>query len=164
MTSAYFSYHYGNDAARAASARSAMALEADAPIAPPAWEELGWGGDTAVTRWVADRLRGKECLVVLIGSQTATRKWVKYEIKMAWESGRGVMGINIHNLFDAKGKPSAPGKNPFEDFAYGGVKLSELVKVYEPLGDNPQENLMHISGNAHIWAANAVAARRVPVA
>ena len=164
MTSAYYSYHYGNDAARASAVRRAIALEADEPITPNAWEELGWGGDTAVTRWVADRLRGKECLVVLIGTQTSLRKWVKYEIKMAWESGRGVIGINIHNLPDARGKAAKPGRNPFEDFAYGGVKLSEYVKVYEPLGENPQENLQYIANNAHIWAANAVAARRVPVA
>jgi len=163
MTSAYYSYHFGDDAARASTVRRAIALDADEPISPMAWEELGYGGDTAVTRWVAERLRGKDCLVVLIGNRTSLRKWVKYEIKMAWESGRGVLGIDIHKLLDARGKVAKPGPNPFDSFAYGGVKLSELVRVYEPLGDTPEENLTYISHNAHIWAENAVAARRVAV-
>lgn len=164
MTSAYFSYHFANDAARASAARRVMAIEADDPISPTAWEDLGYGGDTAVTRWVIERMRSKECLIVLIGSQTASRKWVKYEIKQAWESGRGVMGINIHSLLDARGKESKPGKNPFDDFVYDGIRLSELVRVYEPLGDTAQENLMYIAHNAHGWAANAVAARRTVAA
>jgi len=164
MTSAFYSYHYALDAARASTVRRAIALEADEPLTPNQWEELGWGGDTPVTKWVADRLRGKDCLIVLIGQNTAARKWVNYEIKLAWESGRGVLGINIDKILDNRGKPGKPGRNPFDAFAYGGVRLSEVVKVYEPLGENPQENLQYIANNAHTWAANAVAARRVPAA
>ena len=164
MTSAYFSYHFAQDAVRASAARRVMGLEADEPISPVAWEELGYGGENAVTRWVAERMRGKECVVVLIGAQTSLRKWVKYEIKEAWESGRGIIGIDVHQLLDNRGKPGKPGKNPFEQFAYGGVNLGTLIKVHQPLGDTQEERLAHIAANAGIWAANAVAARRVPVA
>jgi hypothetical protein len=48
-------------------------------------------------------LNGRTCLVVLIGSLTARRKWVKYEIEQAWNAGPGVVGIYIHNLKDGKG-------------------------------------------------------------
>lgn len=41
-------------------------------------------------------------MVVLIGEDTAKRKWVKYEIKKAWNEGKGVLGIYIHNLKDPK--------------------------------------------------------------
>jgi len=164
MTSAYFSYHFANDAHRAAAVRRASGLEADEPISAPAWEELGWGGDTAVTRWVTERMRGKDCLVVLIGAQTSLRKWVKWEIKQAWDSGRGVIGINIHDLTDQKGKTAKPGANPFAAFGFGDSKLSDHIRVHEPLGETQEERLAHIAANAHIWAANAVAARRQPAA
>ena len=164
MTSAFFSYHFDDDAARASAARRVMAIEADDPINPTAWEDLGYGGDTAITRWVIERMRSKECLIVLIGSQTASRKWVNYEIKQAWESGRGVMGINIHSLHDARGNTSAPGKNPFDDFIYDGQHLSDLVRVYEPLGDTPQENLIYIANNVQGWALNAVNSRKTVAA
>lgn len=35
------------------------------------------------------------CLVVLIGSTTSTRKWVKYEIQKAYELNKGIVGIYV---------------------------------------------------------------------
>ena len=40
---------------------------------------------------------------VITGEHTAQRKWVQYEIKKSWDSGKGVLGIHIHNLEDSEG-------------------------------------------------------------
>ncbi|UAN56213.1 TIR domain-containing protein [Serratia sp. JSRIV004] len=36
------------------------------------WEEFKRKGDTAIERWIDDSLVGKSCVVVLVGSETAT--------------------------------------------------------------------------------------------
>ena len=44
----------------------------------------------------------RSCVIVLIGTETASRKWVQYEIKEAWKRGKGIVGIYINYicLFD----------------------------------------------------------------
>ena len=43
-------------------------------------------------------MRGRSCVVVLIGSKTANREWVQYEIKKAWKDGKALLGVYIHGL------------------------------------------------------------------
>lgn len=38
----------------------------------------------------------RSCVIVLIGTETASRKWVQYEIKEAWKRGKGIVGIYIN--------------------------------------------------------------------
>lgn len=71
--------------------------------------------------------------MVLIGSETANRKWVKYEIEKAWNDSKPVVGIYIHNLNCARNGTCNQGRNPFESFTLkDGRKLSSLVKCYNP--------------------------------
>ena len=58
-------------------------------------------------------MKGKSCLVVLIGTSTAGRRWVNHEITKAWNDGKGVLGIYIHNLKNLAGQQSLKGSNPF---------------------------------------------------
>jgi hypothetical protein len=84
---------------------------------------------------------GRSCTVVLVGSNTANRKWINYEIVKSWDDGMGVVGIHIHGLKNADGKVSTKGANPFTYIGYGntGKKLSSIVKCYNPSGSNSQE-------------------------
>lgn len=43
-------------------------------------------------------MKGKYCLIVLVGAKTGVRCRVKYETKGARAKGLGVMAIHIHNL------------------------------------------------------------------
>lgn len=74
----------------------------------------------------------RSCVVVLVGEETANRKWVQYEIKKAWEDGKRVVGIYIHNLKDPRYGTSRMGTNPFDSFTIGNQKLSNIVKCYNP--------------------------------
>ncbi len=86
-------------------------------------------------------MQGRSCAVVLVGANTANRKWINYEIVKAWDDGLGVVGIYIHGLKDSAKATSTMGSNPFDYIGYGntGRKLSSIVKCYNPAGNTSQE-------------------------
>ena len=127
----FFSFNYKPDSWRAAQVRNAGVVEGNRPCSDNDWESITRGGDAAIQRWVKDQLIGKSCTVVLIGSATAGRKWIKYEIERAWAERKGVVGIYIHGLKDASGNPSTKGRNPFEDIMLDGQNFSRIAKSYD---------------------------------
>lgn len=50
--------------------------------------------------------------MVLLGTKTASRRWVKYEIAKSVELGKGLIGIDISKITDHSGNTSATGINP----------------------------------------------------
>ena len=42
----------------------------------------------------------RSCVIVLIGTETASRKWVQYEIKEAWKRGKGIIAEILYLIFD----------------------------------------------------------------
>ena len=76
----------------------------------------------------------RSCVIVLIGSETANRKYVKYEIEKAWNSGKALLGIYIHNINCPRTGKCSMGKNPFDGFTLNNrqKKLSDIVKCYNP--------------------------------
>jgi MTH538 TIR-like domain (DUF1863) len=151
---AFYSFHYKPDSWRAATVRNIGAIEGNQPAQDNDWETVTKGGDEAIKRWIAGQLYGRSCTVVLVGSDTANRKWINYEIVKSWNDKMGVVGIHIHGLKDSDGKTATLGSNPFDYITYGnaGKKLSSIVKCYNPGGVDSQERYNWIS----IHLANAV--------
>ncbi len=137
----FYSFHYKPDNWRAATVRSIGAIEGNKPAADNDWETVTRGGDDAIKRWIAAQMQGRTCVVVLVGTDTANRKWINYEIVKAWDDGLGVVGIRIHGLKDSAKAISAKGSNPFDYIGYSntGKKLSSIVKCYDPAGSSSQE-------------------------
>ena len=106
-------------------------LEGNVPVSDNDWESITKGGDKKIQDWIDGQVYGKSCTIVLIGANTAGRKWINYEIKKSWNDGKGVLGIYIHNLKDKNENQSAKGRNPFDDFTMegDGAKLSSIVKT-----------------------------------
>ena len=150
----FFSFHYKPDSIRAAQVRQIGSIEGNRPATDNEWETITRGGDAAIKRWIANQLNGKSCTIVLVGSNTANRKWINHEIVRSWNDGMGVVGIYIHGLKNFEGHVSTKGKNPFDFIPYGDTKkkLSSIVKCYNALGSNSKERYAWIS--RHI--ANAV--------
>jgi hypothetical protein len=150
----FFSFHYKPDAHRAAQVRQIGTIEGNKPATDNDWETITSGGASAIEKWVADQMKGKSCTVVLVGSNTANRKWINHEIVRSWDKGMGVVGIHIHGLKNLDGKISTKGKNPFDYITHGPTKkkLSAIVKCYNPVGTNSKERYAWIS--KHL--ANAV--------
>jgi hypothetical protein len=86
-------------------------------------------GDDAVKRMINEGLKGSSVLCVLIGAETANRRWVRYEIFKAIETGMGVFGILIHNLKDPKAGADVAGNNPFACMGYGLSANGGLVPM-----------------------------------
>lgn len=128
----FYSFHYKPDNWRAAQVRNMGVIEGNTPVSDNDWETITSGGDSAISRWIDGQLLGRSCSIVLIGSGTAGRKWIKYEIKKSWGDGKGVLGIYIHNLKDRNEQQSARGRNPFDDFKVGDRSMSSIVKAYDP--------------------------------
>ena len=87
-------------------------VEGNIPVSDNDWKSVTRGGDAAIKRWIDSQMHGKSCVIVLIGNQTSGRKWIKYEIQKAWNDGKGLLGIHVHNLQDRNGNQSAKGQVP----------------------------------------------------
>ena len=155
----FFSFHFEADAWRAGQVRNMGVVEGDEPVSDNDWEAVKRGGEGAIKRWIDNQLSGKTCAIVLIGSSTAGRKWIKYEIERAWKNGLGVLGIYIHQLQDRSGYQSQRGKNPFADFTFGDLNFAEIVKVYDPPSRLSTDVYANISNNIAGWVEEAIRIR-----
>ena len=155
----FFSFHYQADAWRAAQVRNMGVVEGDEPVSDNDWETVTRGGDRAIQRWIDGQMYGKSCAVVLIGSSTAGRKWIKYEIEKAWKDRKGLLGIYIHNLQDEYGHQSVRGGNPFADFSFGERNFSSVVNVYDPPYALSTRVYAYIANNIADWVEEAIRTR-----
>ena len=132
----FYSFHYEKDYWRTGQVRNIGVVEGNVPVHDNKWEEVKGGGDSAIKKWISEQLQGRTCTIVLIGAETANRKWVKYEICESWKKGMGVVGIHIHNLRDSDGNVSSCGANPFASLNCGNdvPNLRSIVKCYDPSG------------------------------
>jgi hypothetical protein len=137
------------------------ALEGQPLCTPNAWEEVKRKGKTAIERWIADNMYGKSCVVVLVGSQTAARPWVKHEIVKAWNDGKGVVGVRVNKLLDRNSQTSVAGANPFDEITFGNSarKLSSVVQLITPTGAESKSTYASISNGIEQWIEDAIAIR-----
>jgi hypothetical protein len=152
----FFSFHFANDVWRVQQIRNIGAIEGNTPVSANDWEEVKKKGDPAVEKWIDDNMKNRSCVIVLGGTETANRKWVKYEIKKAWNDGKGLLGIYIHNIKDNESKTCTQGKNPFEQFTVGDKNMSTLVKCYNPKSSDAYND---IKDNIEKWIEDAIKAR-----
>ena len=134
-------------------------VEGNAPASDNDWEAVKKGGDAAIQKWIDDQLSGKSVAIVLIGAATAGRKWIDYEIKKAWELGKGLMGIYVHRLKDLNGNQSGQGSNPFNGFTVGTTGLSSIVKAYAPPYTDSKLVYGHVKDNLASWIEEAITIR-----
>lgn len=146
----FYSFHYQPDNWRASQVRNIGLIDGNRPAPDNDWETVTRAGDAAIRNWIGSQLKGRTCTIVLVGSNTANRKWINYEISESWNKGMGVVGIRIHGLLDRNQNVSAAGGNPFENvtFTNSGKALSSIVKCYNPAGQSSRERYAWIS--AHI--------------
>jgi hypothetical protein len=137
----FYSFHYKPDNSRASQVRNIGVIEGNQPVSDNDWESVTKGGDDAIKKWITGQMSGKTCAVVLVGTNTAQRKWINHEIVKAWGDGLGVVGIHIYGLKNLDGQTAVKGNNPFDFINYGttGKKLSAIVKCYDPGGITSKE-------------------------
>lgn len=156
----FFSFHFKNDFWRTQTVRNMGSLEGQTLAGANEWEQLKRTSDQAVRDWINRHLRGKSCLVVLNGSETAGRKWITYEIKRAWEDGRGVVGVHVNKLKHSDGSQSRRGSSPFSNITASGHNLSDIAKLWIPNGSTSQDTYRTIAANIGDWIEDAIAIRK----
>ncbi|MBI4090436.1 MAG: TIR domain-containing protein [Candidatus Komeilibacteria bacterium] len=134
----FYSFHYTPDCWRASTVRNIGVIEGNRPAPDNDWETITRGGENAIKKWIDEQMKYRSCTLVLIGSNTANRKWINYEIVKSWDDGMGIAGIYINGLKNSLGYVSTKGQNPFDYIMYGktGKRLSSIVKCYDPSGLN----------------------------
>jgi len=155
----FYSVHYDRDRSRVELIRKLASLQANPEAKANEWAAITRSGDFAVKRWLEQQLRGRSCMIVLIGAETASRPWVQYEVKRARELKLGLLGLHIHNLADAKGKQSAKGPSPFEPPGNTAGEHAAFVDVYDPPETEPKQVYRFIADHLERWVEKAVASQ-----
>lgn len=111
----FFSFHYKEDVWRASNVRKSGQFDARAAAGwsdASLWEETKKKGHAAVRRLIDGGLEGTSVTAVLIGTHTADRQWVAYEIEQSVKRGNGLLGVRIHNMKDQHEQKSVRGSVP----------------------------------------------------
>jgi MTH538 TIR-like domain (DUF1863) len=111
----FFSFHYQRDLWRVNVVRNSAVVEGTSVVGfhdVSLWEEAKKKGDAEVKRLIDTALLGTSVTVVLIGSQTANRKYVGYEIEKSIAVGNGLLGVRIHQIKDKNGNTDIAGLVP----------------------------------------------------
>lgn len=150
----FYSFHYDNDVFRVQQIRNMGVVDGEEPVSANEWEQLKRKGSVAIENWIENNMKYKRCVVVLIGSDTSTRPWVKHEIKVAWEQKKGLFGIYIHNLKCPRTGQCSKGSNPFLSWDVGNQSMANLVPTYDP---SSYDAYGDVSRNLQSWVATAIA-------
>jgi len=87
------------------------------------WEEAEEKQVKNLKSLIDAELKGSSVTCVLIGSETYTRRWVRYELMKSLEMGKGQVGVGINWIEDKNGKTKFwAGENPFD---YLGIEVSK---------------------------------------
>src|SRR5258708_5009781 len=111
----FFSFHYQRDLWRVNVVRNSGVIDGVAAAGfhdESLWEEAKKRGDDAVKRLINDGLKGTSVTAVLIGAETAKRRYVLYEIEKSIALGNGILGVRINNIKDKDGRTDPPGLIP----------------------------------------------------
>lgn len=153
----FYSFHFDYDVMRVQQIRNIGAIEGNASVSANDWEQLK-KSDSSVQKWIDDNMKYRSCAVVLIGEKTAERPWVQYEIRKAWNDGKGVLGIYVHNLKCPRNGKCNQGPNPFDQINFtDGSRLSTVIKCYNP---NSYDAYNDVADNLETWIDAAVAQRK----
>lgn len=156
----FFSFHYDNDVTRANVVRNSWITKPDRATAGfidhAEFEQLKRRGEQAVRSWIDDQLAGSSITVVLIGSETLNRPFVKYELEQSYKRGNAIVGIYINSIKDFNQQASArcttTGHQIGKD-TNGKAVFFTYFPIYDWVTDNGYANL-------GTWVESAAASQR----
>src|SRR5436190_16778515 len=153
----FYSFHYDNDVFRVQQIRNMGALEENKPVSINEWETVKRGGSKAIEQWIDNNMKYRSCVVVLIGSETAKRPWVQYEIQKAWRDGKGLLGVHIHNLNCPNTGTCYKGTDPFAQSNFqDSFGRTKYIKCNDP---TPSDAYNSIRKNLEGWIEEALIQR-----
>lgn len=93
------------------------------------WESRKLNGDDSLKQLIREGVDRTAAICVLIGTNTWSRPWVRYEIARSVIDGRGLLGVHINGLNHHQHpfQPHPLGENPFR---YVGIAAKNDGKNY----------------------------------
>jgi antiphage defense system Thoeris ThsB-like protein len=143
----FFSFHYARDAWKVGQIRNCNIVmnryERDTFLDKAQWESIKRQGRSAIKNWIDSQIKGTSVTVVLIGTETYQREWVKYEIEKSHQDKRGLLGIQLTGM---KGPDQSAdltdGPDPFNYCDLRDASGNRVsYPVYRWLAQNGRENI-----------------------
>jgi len=95
------------------------------------WEEAKKTGDTALKRMINAAVDRTSVTAVLIGSDTWSRRWVRYEIMKSWYRNNLLVGIHINSIPGKDRQVKVVGPNPFDQLGYHIGVGGQRIELWE---------------------------------
>jgi hypothetical protein len=153
----FFSFHYKPDVNRAWVARNswvtkvALGQRDDAGFFDSSvFEAKQRESDDALKVFLRQGLDNTTVTCVLVGQQTALRRWVRYEIFRSFMRGNGLLAVRINTIASFNNPATAAGPDPFASLAfwiYGDrLRFKEYMKTgWEAARDVPSMPLNEVA-------------------
>ncbi|SCX35890.1 TIR domain-containing protein [Agrobacterium rosae] len=130
----FFSFHYQPDVWRAWNVRNSWVVRETAEESRgffdgSVFEASKRESDDALKRFLREGLENTSVTCVLAGSETWSRRWVRYEIARSVVKGNGLLTVFIHGVQNRDRELSAKGADPLAGMglykANNGIYLAE---------------------------------------
>ncbi len=95
------------------------------------WENEKTKGVTAIMKLIENGLNKTSVTAILIGEETASRRWVNYEIIKSFDRGNGILGIHINRIRGKYQAISARGQNPLDRLSFQISEDGKKIRFYE---------------------------------
>ena len=141
----FFSFHY-NDILLVSQIRNSWRVRPGAETQPfhdrAEWEKVKRQSPATIISWIDSQLKGSSVTVVLVGSDTDSRPWVKYEIESAISQRKGIVFIDLDGMKTTLGFPYRSGTSPATwTLERTGNRLSKYYKTYNWVRDGGYQNM-----------------------
>ncbi len=153
MRKLFFSFHYDNDIHEVMNIRNSWRFTAGnetQPFVDKAEFESIKRNPSKLKEWIDNQMVGTSVTVVLIGTETYQREWVRYEIEQSHKLNKGMIGISLSGMKRLSGNIYPHGANsPFN--------YVQLPDAYGNQVNYPIYNWITGDGRNHIseWAEKA---------
>ncbi|MDK8791508.1 TIR domain-containing protein [Corynebacterium sp. MSK039] len=126
----FYSFHYERDVNRVQLIRQMGLIEGQPILNAQEWESVRARGSSVIANWIDEQMKYKAAVIVLIGRETASRPWVRYEIQKAWNARKPLLGIRIHGL-SSMGTVDTIGPDPFTQIS-GFEGRNPGLPIFDP--------------------------------
>lgn len=113
----FFSFHYVPDVQRAQVVKNSWVTrerEDAGFFDSSAFEKAKRTNDDTLKAFLIKEMKGSSVVCVLVGAETAHRRWVRYEIQRAIWDERGLLAVRIHTISHFTTGVSKAGPNPLD--------------------------------------------------
>lgn len=113
----FFSFHYKPDVQRAQVVKNSWVTrerEDAGFFDSSAFEKAERTNDDTLKAFLNKSIDGSSVVCALVGTDTASRRWVRYEIQRGVWDGRGILAVRIHTISHFTKGTTTAGTNPLD--------------------------------------------------